>query len=156
MSVPVIRALVSQYPDLRITVVTRGFFSPFFRGIKNVAIFEVDLKTKYKGVFGLYKLYKELNVLRFDAVADIHIENKVRYYSKTSHIRMGMYRQSSPLWRASATNLQDRSNDKYSYKERLIPLEINRICYSHEYIGENRKSYDPKYNREDDKQINLF
>ena len=72
MSVPVIRALVSQYPDLRITVVTRGFFSPFFRGIKNVAIFEVDLKTKYKGVFGLYKLYKELNVLRFDAVADIH------------------------------------------------------------------------------------
>ena len=42
MSVPVIRALVSQYPDLRITVVTRGFFPPFFRGIKNVAIFEID------------------------------------------------------------------------------------------------------------------
>jgi ADP-heptose:LPS heptosyltransferase len=72
MSVPVIRALVSQYPDIRITVVTRGFFSPFFRGIKNVAIFEVDLKTKYKGVFGLYKLSKDLNVLGFDAVADIH------------------------------------------------------------------------------------
>ena len=72
MSVPVIRALVSQYPDLRITVVTRGFFSPFFRGIKNVAIFEVDLKTKYKGVFGLYKLYKELNVL-IESMPDLGI-----------------------------------------------------------------------------------
>ncbi|WP_299116462.1 glycosyltransferase family 9 protein [uncultured Winogradskyella sp.] len=72
MSVPVIRALVSQYPDVKITVATRGFFAPFFIGIKNVEVYEVDLKTKYKGVLGLYKLSKELKVIGFDAVADIH------------------------------------------------------------------------------------
>lgn len=72
MSVPVIRVLVSQHPDLKITIATRGFFAPFFRGIKNVEVYEVDLKTKYKGFFGLYKLYKELKTLGFDVVADIH------------------------------------------------------------------------------------
>ena len=72
MAVPVIRALVQKYPDLKITVVTRGFFKPFFRGLDNVSIYEADLKGKHKGVFGLYKLSRELRVLDFDAVADIH------------------------------------------------------------------------------------
>lgn len=72
MSVPIIRALVAQYPDLKITVVTRAFFVPFFREINNVNVFEVDLKTTYKGVLGLYKLSKTLKKTGFDAVADIH------------------------------------------------------------------------------------
>lgn len=72
MSVPVIRAFISQYPDVKVTIVTRGFFAPFFKGIKNVEVFEVDLKTKYKGFLGLYKLSKELKKLDFDCVADIH------------------------------------------------------------------------------------
>lgn len=91
-----------------------------------------------------------------DAVADIHIESGVRYYSKTSHIRMGEYRQKSPLWRATATNLKDRSSDTYDYKKRMIPLETNRICYSHEYIGEDRKAYNPKFNAPENKQISMF
>lgn len=72
MSVPVIRALVTQYPDVKVTIATRAFFAPFFRAINNVEVYEVDLKTKYKGFFGLYKLSKELKSLDFDAVADIH------------------------------------------------------------------------------------
>lgn len=91
-----------------------------------------------------------------DAVADIMLDKKVRYYSKTSHIRMGEYRQKSPLWRATVSNLKDRSSDTHDHLKRMIPLERDRICYSHEYIGENNKSYDPKYNRPDDKQISLF
>ena len=91
-----------------------------------------------------------------DAVADIMLDKKVRYYSKTSHIRMGEYRQKSPLWRATVSNLKDRSSDTHDHKKRMIPLARDRICYSHEYIGENNKSYDPKYNRPDDKQISLF
>ena len=72
MSVPIIRLLTAQYPELKITIATRAFFAPFFREIKNVSVFEVDLKTKYKGVLGLYKLSKELKKTGFDAVADIH------------------------------------------------------------------------------------
>jgi hypothetical protein len=35
-------------------------------------------------------------------------------------------------------------------------IEKKRICYSHEYIGENNKSYDPKNNAVKDSQFGLF
>ena len=72
MTVPVIRALVEQHPDLKVTVVTRAFFKPFFQGLENTEVFSADLKGKHKGIHGLYKLSKELKVLQFDAVADLH------------------------------------------------------------------------------------
>ena len=38
MTVPVLRALTSQHPQVKVTVVTRAFFKPFFEGIPNVII----------------------------------------------------------------------------------------------------------------------
>ncbi|MBU2926798.1 glycosyltransferase family 9 protein [Winogradskyella psychrotolerans] len=72
MTVPVLRALTAQYPELKITVVTRSFFKPFFQDLENVSVYEPDFKDKHKGVLGLYKLSKELKALNFDAVADLH------------------------------------------------------------------------------------
>ena len=72
MTVPVLRALTAQHPDIKITVLTRSFFKPFFEDIKNVEVCSADLKGKHKGVLGLYKLSKELKKLQFDAVADLH------------------------------------------------------------------------------------
>jgi GNAT superfamily N-acetyltransferase len=90
-----------------------------------------------------------------DAVGDINIEKGYRYFSKTAHIRMGTYRQKSDKWRATQTNLVDRSKStKPVIKTNglpdtqglyRIPLDKKRICYSHEYIGADRKSYDPKW-----------
>lgn len=72
MTVPVLRALTAQHPELKITVVTRTFFKPFFQDLEHVNVYEADLKDKHKGVLGLYKLSKELKALKFDAVADLH------------------------------------------------------------------------------------
>jgi ADP-heptose:LPS heptosyltransferase len=72
MTVPVLRAFTSQYPDVKLTVLTKSFFKPFFQDIPNVQVFEADIKNKHKGVFGLWKLSKELKALHFDAVADLH------------------------------------------------------------------------------------
>jgi ADP-heptose:LPS heptosyltransferase len=72
MTLPVLRALTKQNPDLKITVVTRAFFKPFFMGLKNIDVYEADLKGNHKGILGLYKLAKELEALKFDAVADLH------------------------------------------------------------------------------------
>ncbi|GAB4153957.1 MAG: glycosyltransferase family 9 protein [Winogradskyella sp.] len=72
MTVPVLRALTSQYPHLKVTVVTRGFFKPFFEDIPNVEVHIADLKGKHKGVLGLYKLSKALRKLGFHMVADLH------------------------------------------------------------------------------------
>ena len=72
MTVPVISALVEQYPRVKITVVSRPFFKPFFEGIPNVNFFAVDLKERHKGFLGLLKLYSDLKQLDVDAVADLH------------------------------------------------------------------------------------
>jgi ADP-heptose:LPS heptosyltransferase len=72
MTVPVLKALTEQYPDLKVTVLTRAFFKPFFKGLKNVDVYSADLKGAHKGVLGLYKLFKELKALQFVAVADLH------------------------------------------------------------------------------------
>ena len=72
MTVPVIRALVLQHPEVKITVVSRPFFKPFFDGISNVNFFAIDLKERHKGFFGLLRLNKDLKELKIDAVADLH------------------------------------------------------------------------------------
>lgn len=72
MTVPVLLALQQQHPQLKITVLTRAFFKPLFSQLKNVHIYEADVKGKHKGVLGLYQLYKELKSLKIDAVADLH------------------------------------------------------------------------------------
>nr|WP_299777453.1 glycosyltransferase family 9 protein [uncultured Formosa sp.] len=72
MSVPVLRALTLQYPNLKITILTRPFFKPFFRDLNQVSVYGADLKGEHKGVFGLYKLSKTLKKLNINAVADIH------------------------------------------------------------------------------------
>ena len=72
MSVPVLRALTQQYPDVKITLLTRQFFTPFFSNLKNVNVFSADVKGKHKGVLGLYKLSNELKKLNINAVADLH------------------------------------------------------------------------------------
>lgn len=72
MSIPVLRAFCKTYPKVKITVLTRGFFKPFFRDLSNVSVYEADVKGKHKGVLGLYKLSKELKAQKIDAIADLH------------------------------------------------------------------------------------
>ncbi len=72
MTVPVVRALVQQNSHVKITVVSRPLFQPFFEGIPNVSFFAVDVKGKHKGFFGLLKLYSDLKQLNIHVVADLH------------------------------------------------------------------------------------
>ena len=72
MTVPVIRAFVAQNPNIKITVVSRPFFQPFFDGIENVSFFGVDLNHRHKGFIGLLRLFSDLRKLNIDAVADLH------------------------------------------------------------------------------------
>nr|WP_294934489.1 glycosyltransferase family 9 protein [uncultured Flavobacterium sp.] len=72
MTVPVLRALVLQYPETKITVLSRPFFRPFFDGIANVSFYAVDLNKRHKGFVGLLRLYSDLRKLDIDTVADLH------------------------------------------------------------------------------------
>ena len=37
-----------------------------------------------------------------------------------------------------------------------MTLDVDRICYSHEYIGPDNKSYDPQWNKQEFIQNDLF
>lgn len=85
--------------------------------------------------------YQGLGIgVRFsDAVAQIHVTDGKRFFSKTSHPRMGLYRENSPLWRPTSKNKRARldylgcktqtKEDKHKQAHAL------RVTYSHEYVG---------------------
>ena len=72
MTVPVLRAFSLQYPNVKITVVSRPFFKPFFDDIENITFFPIVLKERHKGFLGLLRLFFDLRKLNIDAVADLH------------------------------------------------------------------------------------
>ncbi len=95
--VPVIRALRKKYPEVRITVLTRPFFAPFFRGIHNMRFFHLNLKVRHKGVWGLFRLAADAKRDGVDAVADMHDNTSSRVIRnllsvkgcRTAHIDKG-------------------------------------------------------------------
>ena len=72
MTVPVLRAFVSQNPETKITVVSRPFFKPFFEEIPNLNFFAFDEKNRHKGFMGLLRLFQDLKAFHIDAFADLH------------------------------------------------------------------------------------
>lgn len=72
MTVPVLSAFSVHHPDVKITVVSRSFFEPFFNDISNLTFFPIDLKQRHKGFLGLWRLFLDLRKLKITAVADLH------------------------------------------------------------------------------------
>ncbi len=80
MTVPVISSLSKAYPDTEIIFVSQKFAAGFIKYIPGVKFFEVDLKGRHKGFFGIIRLYSDLKKLgKFDVIADLHdvIRSKV-------------------------------------------------------------------------------
>ena len=72
MTVPILRAFVLQFPDIKITLISSPFFKPFFDEIPNVTFLAFDKKDKHKGFLGLFRLFLELRKRNIDAFADLH------------------------------------------------------------------------------------
>jgi len=72
MTVPVLRAFVKQYPEVKLTIISRPFFKPFFEGIPNLDFFAFDEKERHKGFLGLLRLFQDVKKLKIDAFADLH------------------------------------------------------------------------------------
>jgi ADP-heptose:LPS heptosyltransferase len=72
MTVPIIRAFSEQYPTVKITMVSRKFYLPFFKGIPNLSFFEMEEKDNHNGFFGLLQMFADLRKLKIDAIADLH------------------------------------------------------------------------------------
>ena len=92
MTVPVVKALANQYPDVRFTMLSRRFARAFFEDLApNVSFMEADLSKEYHGVKGLNALYRRLTAKHFTAVADLHNvlrSDFLRLRFNLSHVRV--------------------------------------------------------------------
>lgn len=83
-----------------------------------------------------------LGVRISDKIAEMFVLAGCRYFSKTSHPRMGGYRNSSSLWKPTSKNGKARKdyNPTHKTKEDLHKMRhAGRVCFSHEFVG---KSFD--------------
>lgn len=79
MVVPVVRSLTITHPEVRVTVVTRPKFTALFQGIAGVDTFAADVDKEYKGLSGLWKLFRRLKALRPVRVIDLHDHLRTRF-----------------------------------------------------------------------------
>lgn len=95
MMVPVVYSLAQQHNDLDITVVSRPFAAPFFDNLaENIRFIGINPKKEYKGIAGIFRLYRYLKAGDFDYVADLHdvLRTKILRFlflcggTKTAHI----------------------------------------------------------------------
>ena len=91
MTIPVILSLVAQYPQLQITVVSRKAFATLFERIPGISFYAAELKDRHKGLLGLWRLFRELNALQPEYLADLHnvLRTKIiRLYFRFTSLRV--------------------------------------------------------------------
>ena len=57
MTIPVLRAFVQQYPEVKITVISREFYKPIIKNIPNINFFAAHVNHRHKGLLGLFRLF---------------------------------------------------------------------------------------------------
>lgn len=73
IAVHVLSAVLEQNPNVEILLLTKKPFRQLFENIDRISFFDVDLKERHKGVFGIKKLVTEISEkYKIDFYADIH------------------------------------------------------------------------------------
>ena len=96
MTAPIVKQITTQNPDVDFLYLTRPLFYPFFNNIPNLEFYAFKPEN-YKGITGLFQLYKELKSLHITAIADLHFNLRSRIISfffklsgiKTVHLDKG-------------------------------------------------------------------
>lgn len=102
---PVVRSMVQAYPHAEVTVVTRPRLAPFFQDIERVQVFPADVAHTYKGLVGLYRLYRTLTrTSAYDAIIDLH-----------DHIRTMILRTFFRLHRGNVTVFDKGRSEKRAF-----------------------------------------
>jgi ADP-heptose:LPS heptosyltransferase len=73
MTIPVMKQVLDDNPDVEIVFVTNRNWGALCAGIPRLTFFPADVKGTHKGVKGLYRLFREVKkAYRIHAVADLH------------------------------------------------------------------------------------
>lgn len=119
---PVIRNILDQNKDLEIDILSRIDFEPFFQGINNCTFIGINL-SEYKGVIGIFKLYKKLKKNNYTFIIDAHNVLRsiiLRFFFKLIGIKISVLDKGRP----EKKQLVLKKNKK------LIPLKTTTERYA--------------------------
>jgi len=69
----VMKEVAAQNSETQFVFATQDFFAPLFAHIPNLVVFPINFTKNYKGITGLFRLYRDLNRnYKIDAIADLH------------------------------------------------------------------------------------
>ncbi|MDR0667028.1 MAG: glycosyltransferase family 9 protein [Prevotellaceae bacterium] len=72
MAAAVVRQAAVQLPDATFTMISQPFMHPLFTGLPNVRFIGVDERADYRGLRGLWRLFRVVRQQRPDRIADLH------------------------------------------------------------------------------------
>jgi ADP-heptose:LPS heptosyltransferase len=124
MTIPVLWSLTKQFPNIEITFVSRSFARGLLKDLPSVEFIEFDPKDKHKGLYGIFRLFRELNIKGgWDGIADLHdvLRTKIlRFFFWTRGTRVAIIDKGRKEKRKLT-----RKNNKF-----IVPLKHTVIRYS--------------------------
>jgi len=140
---PVVLNAIKENPSLKITIVTREKFKPFFDGHSSIDIFGADFENKHKGLLGLFRLFQTLKMLSPDYVFDLHqnIRTQVLKFfffftrAKVFGFDKGRNEKKKLIKNKEFKQLSHVTERYYTvFKEARLITEISKIKNLHEFF----------------------
>ncbi len=72
MTVPVLLAFRRQYPEIPLIFLTKGPLAPILERIPLLEVHALQAEGKHRGLWGLYRLRRELHRRDYSKIADLH------------------------------------------------------------------------------------
>jgi ADP-heptose:LPS heptosyltransferase len=73
LTVPVLKGMREQYPEVELVLLTRPAFKPFFSSVNGLELIYPDLKDTHKGLLGMIRLFKDISrQAQVDYIIDLH------------------------------------------------------------------------------------
>ena len=143
MLVPVMRLVKQQYPDIRLKVYTKKPFHQIFE-LADIQAEGVDLKSEYKGIFGLRQLAKEIDEWDPAIVLDMHAVLRtfiLNAFCGTKFYRLHKARKEKAAMIKSRqrpenallsmheryAQVLDKAGIKVDFKEKCSPISIKHL-----------------------------
>lgn len=124
MAAPVLKSMSENYPDVKIIMLTRDFYAPFFDGIDNVDIHNIELSKQHQGIIGTGKLYNELcSLYNFDAIIDLND----KLYSRLLRLFFKIHRNKVPIYHINKGKKEKKKLTRIASKDkRQLRTSISR------------------------------
>lgn len=125
MTVPVLKLLLEQYPNVSITVVSRPLFAPFFSKLPRCHFFAADVDKHYRGIMGLWRLASDLLALRPNKIADLHEVLRTNLLDLVLKLRSG-----HPLQKIDKGRKEKKALCAHKKHKKIYPLRSTHARYA--------------------------